>query len=329
MTRMISAEGRKMTSRKQPLPAILSLRLVLGASVAVALVTATSAAPRPHAAAGAAPRPGISGQPVVLADCTDDSGDQSTSTADQSCDGGGPGTTTDYGDTPPGPSGDPAPGSDIPEVDVYGTRSGPDVPATDVTPDPNGDEADIATVTITAKPTPPPTCTFTPQSMASLIRQHEGTRSQEYPDAPPPDPRNPNAPVPHPTIGVGFNLDRPDAARILKSVGAQSYILVRAGQEQLNTQQINTIFAADMATAITRVRANVPNYASLSSGTQAALVDMAFVLDNKLAQFQKMIGDLGTGDFLAAAQEILSSDWAAQVGADRALDDASLVANCH
>lgn len=304
MTRMIPAEGKKMTSRKQRLSGALGVRLVVGASVALALATAMGTLP------GGLPR-GSPATSAVLVACANNA-----DACVVSSDGG---VTTYYGDTPPGPSDDPIPGADMPEVDIYGTPDGSSTAANDYTPDNSGGEADIVTVTVTAKPAPPPTCKFAPLDAAQLIWRHEGAKAVVYPDT---------AKPPNPTVGVGFNLNRKDAPAILATVGAD-YNEIRSGEAALTPQQMNVIFASDYLTAVARARKYVPSFDQLSSGTQAALTDMAFPLGNKLSQFQAMIGDLSTGDFLAAANEMLDSAWARQVGPGRSMDDASLMANCH
>lgn len=60
-----------------------------------------------------------------------------------------------------------------------------------------------------------------------------------------------------PTVGIGFNLNRGDAAAQLAGVGAD-YNAVRAGRTDLTRLQITRLFKQDVARAIVDARALVP-----------------------------------------------------------------------
>lgn len=78
-----------------------------------------------------------------------------------------------------------------------------------------------------------------------FIRRHEGCKTNMYRDS-----------KGHPTVGVGFNLDRPDARRRLQGVGAD-YEKVYKGIQALTAEQIDSLFEQDVADAIRAARQGV------------------------------------------------------------------------
>jgi GH24 family phage-related lysozyme (muramidase) len=150
-------------------------------------------------------------------------------------------------------------------------------------------------------------------SAGKLIERHEGRRSHVYHDT-----------EGHPTIGIGFNLDREDAALALFRVGAYHGELV-SGRADLNDAQIDALFARDLADSTDAARECCPGFDSLPIGAQLALVDIAFNLGRAgLAGFKVMLLALEVRDFPAAAVAAFDSVWARQVG-DRAVEDAALL----
>lgn len=63
---------------------------------------------------------------------------------------------------------------------------------------------------------------------------------------------------------------------------------------------------------------------NLTDNRKAALVDVTFDLEHKILTFHDMIGCLEKGDFAGAANALLDSEFANQVG-QRAKDDADLL----
>lgn len=143
-----------------------------------------------------------------------------------------------------------------------------------------------------------------------LIDRHEGREAHVYTDT-----------EGHPSVGVGFNLDRPGAREALAAVGAD-YDAVRAGQQDLTDAQMDRLRDSDLERARQTVRDNVENFDSLSPSQQDALTDMAYNLGpTGFAGFQKMIEAVENDDWETAAAEMEDSQWAAQVGAERLNDD--------
>jgi len=118
----------------------------------------------------------------------------------------------------------------------------------------------------------------------------------------------------HPTIGVGFNLDRSDARNALQAVGA-NYDRIRANKEQLTHKQIDQLLDADIKTATNTARKFYSGYDQLNPVRQRILTDMAFNMGGvKLGQFRNFHDALEQGNYESAAKQMLASKWAKQVG---------------
>ena len=118
----------------------------------------------------------------------------------------------------------------------------------------------------------------------------------------------------HPTVGIGFNLDRSDARQRLSAVGA-NYNAVRAGTSPLTDYQIRSLFDDDMASAVTCASSWLSSvWWKLSTDRQSAMADMAFNLGCRgLMQFRNMKAALERGDYAGAAREMRNSKWCRQV----------------
>lgn len=135
------------------------------------------------------------------------------------------------------------------------------------------------------------------------IELHEGRRARAYVDT-----------AGHPSVGVGFNLDRADAASRLSALGHE-LARVRAGDVTLRDEEIDELFEPDLATAIAGAHRLVPSFDSLSARRQHACVDLTFNLGvSGFARFTKTLAAIDAGDFEAAARELEASRWFSQVG---------------
>ncbi|MEV4759948.1 glycoside hydrolase family protein [Micromonospora sp. NPDC049559] len=127
-----------------------------------------------------------------------------------------------------------------------------------------------------------------------------------------------------PTVGIGFNLNRADAAAALAAVGA-NYADVLAGRADLTQLQTTLLFEQAMAEAYSAAYRLVPGFDNLSMSRQAVVLDMIFNLGpTGVAQFQNMLAAINRGDFEAAANEMASSAWKTQVGT-RATHDIAIM----
>lgn len=144
-----------------------------------------------------------------------------------------------------------------------------------------------------------------PVDLVGIQRQlieHEGKRWSVYVDS-----------QGHPTIGVGFNLQRAGAKQSIESVGAD-YEHVLSGKDRLNDHQIEQLFKRDISDSIRYCREVLPNFGELSSTRQRVVVDMMFNLGKaKFATFKKFIHAVRNAEYEKAAKEMEDSKWHGQV----------------
>jgi len=141
------------------------------------------------------------------------------------------------------------------------------------------------------------------QTVKNLILKHEGIKYHVYKDT-----------EGIPTIGIGMNLTNSDASNRLKQVGA-NYKKILNGQEDLNDQQIMTLFDQDVNTAIKTAKNFITNFDQLDETMQNVLIDMAFNLGPiKLAKFKDFKAALERKNYYQAASEMIDSYWYTQVG---------------
>ncbi|HEY3501794.1 MAG TPA: glycoside hydrolase family protein [Actinocatenispora sp.] len=146
----------------------------------------------------------------------------------------------------------------------------------------------------------------TDQQLRDQLGVDEGNRTHVYTDT-----------AGHPTVGIGFNLDRADARTQLSGVGAD-YDAVRAGTQDLSQDQINQLFSHDVGTAVGTARGYYAGFDQLDATRQRVLTNMAFNMGPAtLGQFHQLHTALTNGDWNAAATAMQNSHWANQVG-DRA-----------
>ncbi len=133
----------------------------------------------------------------------------------------------------------------------------------------------------------------------------------------------------HPTVGIGYNLDRPTAREDITRM-ALNYDAVRAGKVPLAIGQVEFLFSRDFEAAMSDARTivGIDCWCSLPEDCKIALTDMSFNLGfSKLRKFKKLIAAIVAGDFRSAAAEALNSEWSKQVGA-RATHNAQLFLGC-
>lgn len=118
----------------------------------------------------------------------------------------------------------------------------------------------------------------------------------------------------HPTIGIGFNLDRSDAEAKITALGLD-YQAVRSGQASLTLDQVNQLFAGDVKAAAAGAASIVPGFDSLPSDAQMVIVDMVFNLGmHGFSQFGRTIQALENKNWAMAAVEMTASAWYTQTG---------------
>lgn len=116
------------------------------------------------------------------------------------------------------------------------------------------------------------------------------------------------------TVGIGFNLERPNAGSLLKAQGIDiSDVLAR--RRRVTKDEAWALADADLDTAVRDARSIFTGFDSAPAGVQEVLVNMSFNLGKKrLSGFKKLQAAVAAGDWEAASREMLDSKWADQVG---------------
>ncbi len=145
--------------------------------------------------------------------------------------------------------------------------------------------------------------TLTYDDIKDFITKHEGYRNKVYLDS-----------LGIPTIGIGFNLRRPDAPMVLKRLGLD-YNKVLSGEQILTDEQVKEIFQLSLKIAYADVKNYIPQFDALPKNIKLALIDLSFNLGyNRLSKFVKTRQYIIAGDYKSAANELMNSKWATQVG---------------
>lgn len=133
-----------------------------------------------------------------------------------------------------------------------------------------------------------------PAGLVDQITRSEGLRLTSY-----------RCPAGHVTIGWGHNLEARPVPGIPCRVGAT-----------ISREQADRLLMADILDAHADMLRRWPWAAHLDPPRQAVLWDMVFNMGaGKVAGFTQALHAMRTGDYPRAAQEMLDSLWAGQVGA--------------
>lgn len=114
-------------------------------------------------------------------------------------------------------------------------------------------------------------------------------------------------------VGYGFNVNKPNSKSILKSLGA-NYDSVLSGKQRLSETQIEKLLDISVKEAEGVSRKFISNYDQLPSQAKLVLVNMAFMGGGTLGKFNDFRAALMRKDYNKAADEMLDSLWAKQVG---------------
>lgn len=162
----------------------------------------------------------------------------------------------------------------------------------------------------------PPIVAYDRDMLKAVIARHEGSHAKVYLDS-----------EGHPTIGIGFNLDREGARATIEALGLD-YDKLRAREVSLTDEQIDALFDTDVTTAEDAARNVVQGFDGLDADRKIVLVDMAFNLGAYKFSgphgFTNMIAAVGAGEYELAADEMTKSLWYGQVKT-RALEDIAVM----
>jgi lysozyme len=143
----------------------------------------------------------------------------------------------------------------------------------------------------------------------AMLRQHEGERAIVYRDS-----------EGNPTIGVGFNLTRPDADKRLRQVKTTKARIL-AG-EILTPDQTDWLLESDLTDVLQDLITLLPRFVDMPQKAQLVLIDLRFNCGpGGLRTFVNTLKDMHAARYDSAAARLASSRWASQVGsrADRAV----------
>lgn len=171
-----------------------------------------------------------------------------------------------------------------------------------------------------ATPPPPPPALIqhaddtklTFDDILDLIKKHEGVKPHVYRDS-----------LGIPTVGIGFNMLRPDARAIFHKLNLD-YDSVLNGSVDLTEQQMHSLFQVCLQIAYTDVKHYVTSFDKLPRNIKLGLIDLSFNLGyGRLSKFVKTREHILKGNYKQAAAELGNSKWAKQVG-NRSKDIISL-----
>jgi len=87
---------------------------------------------------------------------------------------------------------------------------------------------------------------------------------------------------------------------------------------EISEDRVNEVFESDVATFISEAKILFPNLDDLPEVAQQVIVNMAFNMGRpRLSKFKNFIAGVNDNDWVRAAEEMMDSRWADQVG-DRA-----------
>jgi GH24 family phage-related lysozyme (muramidase) len=138
-----------------------------------------------------------------------------------------------------------------------------------------------------------------------FIHPNEGRRAKVYRDS-----------VGKRTIGVGFNLDQPGAAKYLRDLGI-NYTAVKTGQRRLTDDEIDSLFEAKVQDALKAGPRVMKTFEEQPKEVQLAVTDLIYTLGPTGFANMDARDHLERFDYPRAANSLQRTTWRMQVG-DRA-----------
>ncbi len=135
--------------------------------------------------------------------------------------------------------------------------------------------------------------------LREYLGKHEGREDRVYIDT-----------EGHPTIGIGYNLDGPDARRTLTALGLD-FEQVRAGRQTLTGSQIDRLFERTIAEAINGAKRQVKNFDSLPPEVKTVVVDMVYQMgETGFRQWKQTRDAINRADYARAADLVAKTPYA-------------------
>jgi GH24 family phage-related lysozyme (muramidase) len=131
----------------------------------------------------------------------------------------------------------------------------------------------------------------------------------------------------HPTIGVGYNLDKSGARQELASLGL-NYDALRSGAQSLTEAQIDAVFDKSLSSAMACTKQNHPGFNTYPQNVQLVATDMTFNLGCQGARWPHFIKQLESKDYRGAAANMRGTPYCGQVGG-RCTRNQALLTSAH
>ncbi len=139
--------------------------------------------------------------------------------------------------------------------------------------------------------------------VTEFITKHEGRKLSVYTDT-----------LGIPTIGVGFNLTRPDAQQALNAVGAPSRDDLLRGA-QLTPATCDALLRRDIQACTDDLEKLFVGFDKMPEAVRLVLIDLRFNLGpTRLRGFANTLESFRRGDYRDCARRLRMSLWAKQVG---------------
>lgn len=133
--------------------------------------------------------------------------------------------------------------------------------------------------------------------LINQIKRHEGYKQHSY-----------RCTAGHLTIGYGYNLD----ANPLKLSSLDIAYALKNGMMEHEADRLLTLM---VGRCIDQLDTAIPWIVNLGNARESVLINMAYNMGLVgLLKFTKTLALIKAGDYLKAADEMLKSKWAAQVG---------------
>jgi len=137
-------------------------------------------------------------------------------------------------------------------------------------------------------------------NIEDLIKKNEGVSNQVY--------YLDN--IPH--IGIGFNLLRGDAEKLLNNVGVDINNVIK-NKKRLTNEQINYLFEYTFNEAKGIAYRFMPSLDDFPQPIKAVITDMSFNLNNSIFEFQNFEKAILNKNYNRAIEEMKDSIWYSQV----------------
>jgi GH24 family phage-related lysozyme (muramidase) len=135
------------------------------------------------------------------------------------------------------------------------------------------------------------------EKFRQMIIRHEGMSNKVYKDS-----------TGHNSIGIGFNLDRKDAPKILQALG-KDYSAIIDGKDSLSDEQINKLFNLSVNESVKAAREVFSGLDRMPPEAKFVALDLIFNMGKEgVSKFKNFVSAMNAGDWSTAADELMYKD---------------------